>query len=516
MAAGNKHIIQTMCFDTQASTEETAHAFADRVKAIGCENLLAKVMAKYDAMPHTIRIDQLLLDLGHIDLDDLDDRLEEEITAQLEELLADQLVTMTGTKRNELLAEKESELTVPETIESKIEVLLHYLLTGSLPWNIASQPDMEDLLLEIIHNDPVRLKRSLLPELRKPQVIDRLTVIFHLSSIELLAEKIAGTEETVSVAQIIAAIKRTVSSVEFAAIQKTLAAIILRSLHESFKQQKIYSHTFILHLQSPLAHFPLNILQQIAIAIEQLIIADIETGNRGVYRSLLEQVQELIAVKKQPVEEIIQPVGETLLTDHKDARKLSDTLPEESKPGRQDDQLTADESEQDRYFIDNAGMVLLNAALLQRYFEQLEWVKEKKIVDETSRHKMMVWLDLLVWGERKIHEYGLSLNKVLTGLQPSDVCDIHVTLTQEEKSAANEFLQTIISHWSILKNTGIESLRTTFLQRQGRLSSEDGGWQLHTASKGYDVLIDSLPWSFSIIKFPWMTKPLFTQWKTKV
>jgi hypothetical protein len=30
------------------------------------------------------------------------------------------------------------------------------------------------------------------------------------------------------------------------------------------------------------------------------------------------------------------------------------------------------------------------------------------------------------------------------------------------------------------------------------------------------MLIDSLPWSFSIIKLPWMQKPLFTQWQTKI
>ena len=97
-----------------------------------------------------------------------------------------------------------------------------------------------------------------------------------------------------------------------------------------------------------------------------------------------------------------------------------------------------------------------------------------------------------------------------------DICDIHVSLSGHEKVAGQEFLETIIHHWSILKNTSIEGLRTTFLQRVGRLADEDGGWQLHTEAKSYDILIDSLPWSFSIIKFPWMTKPLFTQWPTKI
>lgn len=125
-------------------------------------------------------------------------------------------------------------------------------------------------------------------------------------------------------------------------------------------------------------------------------------------------------------------------------------------------------------------------------------------------------MDYLVWGQRRIHEYGLMLNKVLIGMHPADVADIHKALTGKEKKAADELLNTVIDYWSILKSTSIEGLRTSFLQRNGKLSNEDGGWQMHVESKGYDMLIDSLPWTYTIIKSPWMEKPLFTQWSTKV
>ena len=99
-------------------------------------------------------------------------------------------------------------------------------------------------------------------------------------------------------------------------------------------------------------------------------------------------------------------------------------------------------------------------------------------------------MDFLVWGERKVYEYDLILNKVIAGIYPENLCDINIALSKNEQYATNEFLETIIKYWSILKRTSIEGLRTSFLQRNGRLSNEDGCWQLHVESKSFDLLID--------------------------
>jgi hypothetical protein len=518
----NKHIVQTLCFDTQTATEELAHTFADKVKSIDCETWLSRVLSRYDNLPGTIRIDQLLLDIGTIDPEDLDS-LEELITVQLEELLTNKLIHTNSTDKNIVLTEQEDEAVLLDTIESRIEILLHYLHTGSLPWNIAGQPDMEELLLELIDHDPVKLKKAILPQLGKLKLIERLTVIFSFNTIQLLAEQIAGSEESVPVRKVVTLIRAQLALSASITIERELSVIYLKSVHESFfRQKKEYRQGFSEYLYSLLTRYPVSAIRPIAFSIERLVVSENNPADRLMYKSVEEQVKKLIDHKESPVEKKIPPVGETSLPDDTAEHKLSANEQkqkqeqEQAKTDKTNEQGAGDEEEPDRYFIDNAGIVLLNAALIQKHFEQLGWVKDKKITDETSRHKMMLWLDLLVWGERKIHEYGLLLNKILAGVHPEDICDIHVSLEENEKAAAVELLQTVVSHWSILKNTSIEGLRTTFLQREGRLSNEDGGWQLHTAPKAYDILIDSLPWSFSIIKFPWMTKPLFTQWQTKI
>src|SRR6202007_2915642 len=123
---------------------------------------------------------------------------------------------------------------------------------------------------------------------------------------------------------------------------------------------------------------------------------------------------------------------------------------DEHKPGIEPEFQNDDgsETEPESYFINNAGIILLNAALMQQYLESFGWLKNKKIVDDTSLSKIILWIDHLVYGERKLYEYDLILNKVLAGIHPVAVCDIGIQLSPLEKSAADEYLQTVISYWS--------------------------------------------------------------------
>ena len=85
-------------------------------------------------------------------------------------------------------------------------------------------------------------------------------------------------------------------------------------------------------------------------------------------------------------------------------------------------------------------------------------------------------------------------------------------LTQDEKDQVGEMLMAIIGHWSILKNTSIEGLRNSFLQREGRLENRDDQWRLTVQQMGHDMLLDHVPWNFRMIKLPWMNQLLMVEW----
>ncbi len=76
----------------------------------------------------------------------------------------------------------------------------------------------------------------------------------------------------------------------------------------------------------------------------------------------------------------------------------------------------------------------------------------------------------------------------------------------------NELLESTISYWTSLKATSVSGLRTAFIQREGILQRQHGGWSLKIERTGYDMLIDKLPWGIGLVKLPWMNEPLHTDW----
>ena len=71
----------------------------------------------------------------------------------------------------------------------------------------------------------------------------------------------------------------------------------------------------------------------------------------------------------------------------------------------------------------------------------------------------------------------------------------------------------MIDNWKVLGNTSVAGLRETFLQRQGRLQLRDDAWRLRVEPKAFDMLLDQLPWGFSTIKYPWMERAIYVEWR---
>jgi hypothetical protein len=56
-------------------------------------------------------------------------------------------------------------------------------------------------------------------------------------------------------------------------------------------------------------------------------------------------------------------------------------------------------------------------------------------------------------------------------------------------------------------------LRESFLQRGGRLQRKGDAWQLAVETRAFDMLLDQVPWSYSTIKFGWMERVIYVDWR---
>ena len=75
-------------------------------------------------------------------------------------------------------------------------------------------------------------------------------------------------------------------------------------------------------------------------------------------------------------------------------------------------------------------------------------------------------------------------------------------------------LYNITQQWSPLKGTSIDSLRSSFIQREGRLEEEEDRFYMIIEKKAFDMLLNQIPWNIDKIKLSWMHKMLEVEWNT--
>jgi hypothetical protein len=161
-------------------------------------------------------------------------------------------------------------------------------------------------------------------------------------------------------------------------------------------------------------------------------------------------------------------------------------------------------------YIGNAGLVLLHHFLPQ-FFGALEIALENKLVQPD---RALCLLHFLATGQVVTPEYELVLPKILCGIPVLAPVETGLELTGPEKEEAVALLEAVIRHWDALRNTSIDGLRGAFLLRQGKVSlREDGEWLLQVEPKSVDILVEKLPWGFSMIQLPWMETLLHVEWR---
>jgi hypothetical protein len=165
--------------------------------------------------------------------------------------------------------------------------------------------------------------------------------------------------------------------------------------------------------------------------------------------------------------------------------------------------------------VNYAGLVLLHP-FISPFFEATG-VKEtnSKVIADSKIARAAALLHFLATGQEELYEYELGLIKILLGLEPETPLLVGQGLLQEgDREEAETVLQSVINYWSILKSTSINGLRSSFLQRSGLLRRTENGWKLQVEHQSFDMLLEHLPWSISIIKLSWMKQPLCTEWQT--
>ena len=162
----------------------------------------------------------------------------------------------------------------------------------------------------------------------------------------------------------------------------------------------------------------------------------------------------------------------------------------------------------DGLYIGDAGLIIV-APFLTTLFVKLDLINNNTITDID---KAVSLVHYLATGSEVFGEFEVGLAKILCGVEMKTVIDTGVVLDDFCKEEANNLLQSVVEHWSILKNTSVAGLQESFLQRNGKLLFKEHEWNLQVEQRPYDMLLQNLPWNISMIKLSWMPHLLRTEW----
>jgi len=172
----------------------------------------------------------------------------------------------------------------------------------------------------------------------------------------------------------------------------------------------------------------------------------------------------------------------------------------------------ADEPVEETCHVDSAGLVILSP-YLPTLFSRLGYLENGRFKDRTHADRAALLLHYFSHKALETPDSPMALNRLLCGTASEGRYLGRMTLVEEETTLAEEMLHAVTAHWTAVKNTSPDGLRGSFLARGGELSLNDGTWHLTVEPKGWDVLLDRLPWGISPIKHPWMKQVLYVNWR---
>ena len=265
-----------------------------------------------------------------------------------------------------------------------------------------------------------------------------------------------------------------------------------------------------------------ELLRQVVGYLEQSKLADEATLTYGVATYLAENdaVKFAYYVDKMEVTRsfvLSLPVIQNI-TENKKEEIMSNML--ESLGITPEEERVLESSQEDELevtLVGNAGLCLLSP-WFPRLFFLLGYQDEERrnFKDTASRIRAVFLLQYLVNPEEKDYrEPELAFNRLLVALPAQVPLPKRVELTDEEKEMADNMLASIKSNWSKMDGTSVNGFRQCFIQRDGRLEQQDEKWLLTIESRAYDILLDTIPWAFRQIRFPWLKKYIQVSWHEK-
>ena len=165
--------------------------------------------------------------------------------------------------------------------------------------------------------------------------------------------------------------------------------------------------------------------------------------------------------------------------------------------------------------ISNAGLVIL-FPFLPMLFMRLNMLSQDRRgfnSNESKVRAIFILQRLIANEDREYDEKDLFLNRLLINYPSNEPLPKRVELNQDELNTIDSLLETAKTNWSEIRNTSIRALQESFLNRAGFIEKTEWECTLTVEERACDILLDSIPWSYKLVRLPWMENILKVNWR---
>jgi hypothetical protein len=494
-----QHVINTqqieLLLDEQKTAfrlqEQTSRQFYQRMLPI-----LERVFDKLGPEGEIVSIDQLVIDMGVITAEKLEDgswadELYSKVLKQTEELIRE------GSGRRRAVRKPVG--------AGRVEQWLAYMRTGRLPWNVTMidgewlQRVLEHLATD--HAAVMAVRRALATG---GSLLRRVIEQHEENFLVMLAEVLTARNQAglPAVLQELVLIRR-----ELAAIGGVVDAGAIG----------------VLWVGLPNANKKILFMAALRLAATETAVWTTEEIVRALLRDLGLRRTEIFTIRKRLAGQLDACDPLLVETANRETAPMredvvrSDEKPKEQLPSQIKLQAKAlpmapDEELEEGIFVPYAGLVLLHA-FLPTFLGRVGLVQDGIFSDDAARIRAVQLLQYVATGLPDNPEYELVIAKLLCALPLEEPVEREFGLTAAEAEEADALLDACLSQWAVLQNTSREGLRVNFLNRNGMLYRKNGQLRLEVERMAYDMLLDQLPWNLSLVRLPWMAEMLHVNWR---
>ncbi|CAN5791076.1 hypothetical protein BH11BAC3_BH11BAC3_18180 [soil metagenome] len=476
---GQKHIIKKFTVELNGSSVTQSHTLQQRCLKVINQDVVRgmdTILSAYFKDDAVTKINKIDIDLGNISIDELEkDFLEKYLTSFTNKIKS--IKSQYEHSGNE-------EIIVAENDNNLLHQFYYFLVSGKMYW-AAFNTDIqqwENEIIAAIKLNPTSFKNTFLKLITKhPVAIERLVLQFNTQFILQLIE-VYNSKARQSYEQITIVLKQIKPTYKISVAEKPLLIAVMQLILGVKGNESV------------------NVIQDF---IEWL-------GRQSVLNAndirLSQFTRSLMSIVK--INELNMNVA-----DETNAEEGAGGITKIDTSDESEGEITAAELNDESVYINNAGIIMLHP-FLQNFFTTTGLMEGQNFKDDFSKQKAVHLLQYLATGQQQLPEYLMPLNKLLCGLSAAEHIDRFIQLKPEEINEAAALLTAVIDHWKVLKNTSIEGLQETFLQRNGKLSFNevDNYWKLVVERNAVDILLEKIPWGISYIQLPWMKYPLSVEW----